>query len=145
MAEDMKELLKQTLIIENDQNIPSKDDIKEMKGLDALFACMQRVAGVRDLEKENNRVTFSFLDEGYELSKNEDDEYEYNLTWTTGRHPGSTSMEGLKAMERDIFTIMRRMRNVLPRVAATDDVVVAVDIDNDGYIILQALSICSEH
>ena len=108
-----KNYIMQSMIIESDNNIPSKEQIKEMEGLDKWYAVMQNVPGITELKLEKNSVEFLFRDEGYVIEPRQlatgDGEFELSVN-TFG---SLMSLEAAKSYEKDIIWLLRRMGSVI--------------------------------
>lgn len=108
-----KNYIMQSMIIESDNNIPSKEQIKEMEGLDKWYAVMQNVPGITDLKLEKDSVEFLFRDEGYVIEPRQlatgDGEFELSVN-TFG---SLMSLEAAKSYEKDIIWLLRRMGSVV--------------------------------
>ena len=120
--------------------------MEEMSGLTTLYTSLQRIPSrfhkrFREINKENDGVSFVFFNEGYKLEW--DGDGQYDLVWMTGRNPGCLSMETLTTITNYMLSIVRTLQSVYTLTIHADDVVVTVDQNKDGQIILKALGVCS--
>ena len=124
----LKQYIKQTMINESNKEIPTTEQIKDMDGLDKWYAVMQNVSGITDLEYHNGVISFLFRDTGYQIKDAELALSDAKFALTCNTMGSLASMEALKAYEKDIIWLLRRMKAVVDMLAIDElDFVVHVD------------------
>ena len=110
----------------------------ENNTFDMLVNSIYQTNSFREVKIKDNSIEFLFLTTLYVIKVNE--ENNYNIKLFTHRAPGCISMESLKLYERDIFTVIHRLREKISTILSSDEIMIVVDLE-DGFFTLEALDI----